>query len=102
LKNTAILSLLLAAGKDHKFFHPRFLLFDNIEDKGMETIRSHRFQKLIVELATEITVPYQVIFTTSMMNPELELEDYVIGPHYDHENKTLDLGIPSAPDRALI
>ena len=102
MKNTAILSLLLAAGSDHQFFHPRFLLFDNIEDKGMETVRSHRFQRLIVELATELTVPYQVIFTTSMMNPELELDDYIIGPKYDHDNKTLNLGIPSNPKKPLV
>jgi hypothetical protein len=27
-----------------------------------------------------------------MMNPELELDDYVIGPHYTEDNKTLDFG----------
>jgi uncharacterized Zn finger protein (UPF0148 family) len=92
LKNTAIFSLLLAAGADPLFFHPRFLLLDNIEDKGMEMIRSQLFQRLIVERATDLTVPYQVIFTTSMMNPELELQEYVIGPAYTEENRTLNLG----------
>lgn len=92
LKNTAIFSLFLAAGADPLFCHPRFLLLDNIEDKGMEMIRSQLFQRLIVERATEVTVPYQVIFTTSMMNPELELQEYVIGPAYTEKNRTLDLG----------
>ena len=91
LKNTAVLSVFLTAGNDSEFFHPRFLLLDNIEDKGMEMSRSHLFQKLIVEKATEIEMPFQVIFTTSMMNPELELEDYVIGPAYTKESKTLNL-----------
>ncbi len=90
LKNAAILGLHLAACADTDFFHPRFALFDNIEDKGMTPSRSHRFQELIVKLTTETTLPNQVIFTTSMMNPELELEDYVIGPHYTEDNKTLD------------
>lgn len=89
LKNACILSLLLAAGNDSKFFHPRFALFDNIEDKGMTTDRSHNFQKILVEMVTELKVPYQVIYTTSMMNPALELDDYVIGPHYTPENRTL-------------
>lgn len=89
LKNTAILSMFLAAGHDEGFFHPRFILLDNIEDKGMELERSHLFQKMIVEKATEIENPYQVIFTTSMMNPELELDDYVIGPKYTKQEKTL-------------
>lgn len=91
LKNSSIFSMFLAAGKDDDFFHPRFLLLDNIEDKGMETARSHLFQKLIVERATELEVPFQVIFTTSMMNPDLELDEYVIGPKYSKEHKSLDL-----------
>ncbi len=89
LKNAAIFGMFLAAGKDSQFYHPRFLLLDNIEDKGMEVQRSHLFQRLIVEQATEIDLPYQIIFTTSMMNPALELDDYVIGPHYTHEERTL-------------
>ena len=91
LKNTAIFSVFLASGIDEKFFHPRFLLMDNIEDKGMEQERSHLFQRLIVERATEIKVPYQVIFTTSMMNPELELDEFVIGPAYTREEKSLKI-----------
>lgn len=91
LKNTAIFSIFLASGVDEKFFHPRFLLMDNIEDKGMEQERSHLFQRLIVERATEIKAPYQVIFTTSMMNPELELDGYVIGPAYTREEKSLKI-----------
>lgn len=95
LKNATILALFLAASQSSGFFHPHFALFDNIEDKGMQEERSHLFQRLIVENATEIERPYQVIFTTSMMNPELELDDYVIGPAYTKENKTLNLGMPS-------
>lgn len=92
LKNTAIFSLFLAAGQDLKFHHPRFLLLDNIEDKGMEVERSYLFQEIIVKRATEIELPYQVIFTTSMMNPALELEEYTIGPSYSKDNRTLDFG----------
>jgi predicted nucleic acid-binding Zn ribbon protein/prefoldin subunit 5 len=90
LKNSAILSLFLSAGANKQFYHPRFLLLDNIEDKGMEVERTHLFQRLIVEKATELEIPYQVIFTTSMMNPELELDDYVIGPSYTREKRSLD------------
>ena len=92
LKNAAVLSLLLAAGKDMQFYHPRFLLIDNVEDKGMEEVRSHLFQRIIVERVTELEMPYQVIFTTSMMNPELESDDYTIGPAYAGENRSLDFG----------
>ena len=92
LKNAAILGMFLAAGQDEGFFHPRFTLIDNVEDKGMEIERSHLFQRIIVERATELADPYQVIFTTSMMNPELELDEYVIGPLYTSDHKTLYLG----------
>lgn len=90
LKNSSIFSIFLAAGMDSKFNHPKFLLLDNIEDKGMEVERSHLFQKLIVERATELEVPFQIIFTTSMMSEDLELDDYIIGPSYTRENKTLN------------
>ena len=92
LKNAAIFGMFLAAGEDEGFFHPRFVLIDNVEDKGMEVERSHLFQRVIVERATDLEGPYQVIFTTSMMNPELELDEYVIGPRYTSDRKTLFLG----------
>ena len=91
LKNAAVLALFLAAGNDPAFNHPRFLLIDNIEDKGMEPERSHVFQRSVVERATEVKLPYQLIYTTSMMNPELELDDYTIGPAYTSEYRSLKL-----------
>lgn len=91
LKNTVIFSMFMAAGNDEQFNHPRFILLDNVEDKGMEIERSHLFQRLIVEHSTELRERHQIIFTTSMMNPELELDEYVIGPHYTHDMRTLRL-----------
>jgi AAA domain len=91
VKNTAILSLLLAALEDEKFYHPRFILLDNIEDKGMEQSRSHNFQEIVVRASEQAHIEHQIIFTTSMMNPELDEEGYVIGPHYTHENRTLEV-----------
>lgn len=93
LKNAAIFGMFMAAGHDKKFNHPRFALLDNIEDKGMEPERSHLFQRLIVEYSTELANSHQIIFTTSMMNPKLELDEYVIGPHYTHERRTLNLKV---------
>jgi hypothetical protein len=89
LKNTAILSLFLAACYDQEFWHPRFLLMDNIEDKGMEQERSYNYQRLIVEESRKAKFAHQIIFTTSMMNPELEHSDLTVGPRYTRQNKTL-------------
>ena len=91
LKNAAVVGMLLAAGSDEQFYHPRFVLIDNIEDKGMEVERSHLFQRIVVERVTEIERPYQLIYTTSMMNPELELDAYTIGAAYTSENRSLRL-----------
>ena len=92
LKNSAVLAMFLAAGVDPEFNHPRFLLIDNVEDKGMEEARSHLFQRTIVERVTELKFPHQVIFSTSMMNPDLESDEYTIGPAYTSESRSLELG----------
>ena len=91
LKNTAILSLFLAACYDAEFWHPKFLLMDNIEDKGMEQERSHNYQRLIVEESKKAKFPHQIIFTTSMMDPALEKSGLTVGPKYTRQNKTLTL-----------
>jgi uncharacterized Zn finger protein (UPF0148 family) len=91
VKNSAILSMLMAALEDKVFYHPRFILLDNVEDKGMEQSRSHNFQEIIVRASEQAHIDHQIIFTTSMMNPALDEGDYVIGPHYTHENRTLNV-----------
>lgn len=91
VKNSAILSLLLSACQDEEFYHPRFVLFDNIEDKGMEQDRSHNFQAVIAEMSASAAIAHQIIFTTSMLNPDLNKDEYVIGPHYTHVRRTLEL-----------
>lgn len=91
LKNSAVLSIFLSACSDQQFYHPRFLLIDNIEDKGMEEPRSHRFQEIIVSQASKLNSPYQIIFTTSMMNPDLDKDEFTIGPQYTSNNRVLNL-----------
>jgi hypothetical protein len=89
-KNAAILALLLSATQDSHFYHPRFSLFDNIEDKGMEQKRSHNFQDIIVRLSEKASLEHQIILTTSMLNPDLDKAKYLVGPHYTHDQHTLD------------
>ena len=90
VKNSSILSLLLAATEDEAFHHPRFALFDNIEDKGMEQERIHNFQQVLVQRSEAAKqTPHQIIFTTTMFNPALNEDEYTIGPYYTSERRTL-------------
>lgn len=89
LKNTAIAALFSSAVSDEAFFHPRFILLDNVEDKGMETARSHNFQHILIGLSNAARLEHQIIFTTSMIAPDLDVEKYVVGPKYSHDRRTL-------------
>ena len=68
---------------------PRFILCDNMEDKGMREERSHNFQKNVVNLASLFSTQFQIIMTTSMIDTSLEVPSYTVGIHYSPENKSL-------------
>lgn len=91
VKNSFHLALLLASVRKAYFRYFRFALFDNIEDKGMEEARSRNFQKLIVEASRSTDVEHQIIFTTSMIAPELDTKEFVVGDFYTAENKSLKM-----------
>jgi len=89
LKNAFHLAVLLAACKDECFRVPCFAMFDNIEDKGMTEDRSKNFQKIIVELCSELDTEYQLIMTTSMVDDALNNETLGVGPYYATGEHTL-------------
>lgn len=89
LKNAFHLALVLASTSDREFRYPRFALFDNIEDKGMEEERSHHFQRLVVDYSANAEGEHQIIFTTSKIAPELDVPDLTIGRHYKLSSKSL-------------
>ena len=58
----------------------------------MNPQRSGIFQKNIVELAESSSMKdFQIIFTTSMIAEELDVDKYTIGEKYTPTNKTLNL-----------
>ncbi|MCY1030983.1 AAA family ATPase [Corallococcus sp. BB11-1] len=89
IKNSFHLALLLASTKNAFFRYPRFALFDNIEDKGMEEARSKNFQKIIIESSRALDIDHQIIFTTSMIAPEFNTPDLVVGDFYKRDHKSL-------------
>lgn len=92
LKNSFHLAVLAASLADARFLLPRFMMFDNIEDKGMRPERSWNFQNLICNTSAEAKTKHQIIFTTSMVDPALEGTAFVVGPPYTKEYRTLRIG----------
>jgi hypothetical protein len=80
---------LAAATKDSIFRHPRFVIIDTIEDKGMEPERSHNFQNQILRVSREAKVDHQIIYATAMISPDLDSEEFTIGKFSTRDDRTL-------------
>lgn len=92
LKNSLLLALFRASLFDPVFNLPRFMLMDNIEDKGLVQERSWNFQRLIVETSEGAPVEHQIIFSTSKIAPELADSPMVVGGKYSKARRTLNIG----------
>lgn len=89
LKNSIRFGIFFASLELEFMRYPRFIICDNIEDKGMTEERSHNFQRNLVKLAKSISTDFQMILTTSMIDVSLEIPDYIVGEHYSPVNKSL-------------
>ncbi len=89
LKSAFVLGMHLAACKDKEFRHPRFIMLDTIEDKGMEAARSQNFQALCAELVSNVGVESQVVFGTAMIAPELDNDEFTVGRSYTRDSPSL-------------
>jgi hypothetical protein len=89
LKNSFLLGLFIAALNDDDFNLPRFILMDNIEDKGMVQERSWNFQRLMIKASEATKKSHQLIFATSKIAPELAGTPLVVGGKYTRERHSL-------------
>jgi peptidoglycan hydrolase CwlO-like protein len=89
LKNAILFSLFFASTQLDFFRYPRFILCDNMEDKGMEKERTQNFQNLLTSISDKIEQEHQIIFTTSMIADKLNNTPYCVGVEYDRNNKSL-------------
>ncbi len=89
LKNSFLAAFLYAAANDPLFSHPRILIMDTVEDKGMEPGRSKNFQKLLRDMSDMAKSEHQIIIATSMIAEELNEPKYTVGEYYTHTNRTL-------------
>lgn len=91
MKNSFHLAILQESIWDEQMRYPRLLLMDNIEDKGMGPKRSQNFQRLLVRSLEGVEQKYQIIMTTSMIDPDLNESGYCVGPYYEKGMHTLQL-----------
>lgn len=90
LKNSARFAIFIASLSLPKMRYPRFILCDNMEDKGIELARVHNFQKILIEYLSEFeNNEYQAIYTTSFIPEELNNAKYCVGEFYTEENPSL-------------
>lgn len=90
-KNAVLFSIFFASLELKFFRYPRFILCDNMEDKGMEKIRTQNFQDLITTMSDKYEQEHQIIFTTSMISDNLNNKPYCVGREYEKTNKTLNI-----------
>ena len=94
LKNCVRFAIFFASLELDYFRYPKFILCDNIEDKGMVEARSKNFQRNIVRLANSEEFKdkkFQIIMATSMIAEELDIPEYTVGEKYTKGNKSLKL-----------
>lgn len=96
IKNSLMLGILKSAMEDPKMQYPKFLIQDNGEDKGMVGDRVRHFQEIMAEWSDSKTIDHQIILTTSTINPELETDEYMVGPKYTKLSRTLDFILPAS------
>lgn len=91
-KNAVLFSIFFTSLEYNFMRYPRFILCDNMEDKGMEKERTQNFQEIITNLSDEYLSKgkdHQIIFTTSMISDKLNNSKYCVGEYYGTDNKTL-------------
>lgn len=91
LRNSFLAAFHFASVADSQFGHPRFMLMDTIEDKGMEPNRSKNFQRALAKRSDDANSEHQIIIATSMIAEELDIDKYVVGNYYTHQNRTLNI-----------
>lgn len=89
MKNSFAAATLLSSLSDSRFCLPRWMLFDNIEDKGMVEERSWNFQRLLVKRSLDEKRSHQIIFTTSKIAPEFAGSELVVGRKYTRASPSL-------------
>lgn len=58
---------------------------------GMEKNRSHNLQRIIVDECAKYNHPFQLIFATSEVTPEIEESNLVVSRYFEPSSRSLDV-----------
>ncbi|HEY0669166.1 MAG TPA: AAA family ATPase [Sphingobacteriaceae bacterium] len=90
LKTSARFAIFLASLQNNDMRYPRFILCDNMEDKGIEEGRAQNFQHIIInEAEKQPGSEYQMIYTTSFLPLDLSGTSYLVGEYYTKDSPSL-------------
>lgn len=101
LKNAFFFSLFLLSLKHSSVRYPRFIVMDNLEDKGLQDDRVQQFHQDIISHSQESSVKHQIIFTarSEVITDALEKSGMCIGKNFDGNNNQYSLEFSRAPSR---
>jgi len=94
LKNSIMFAFFFASLKLNSMNYPKLIICDNIEDKGMEELRSRNFQLNLFKKSQQFSqIDHQMIISTSMIEPSLNVPEICIGDFYTNESKSLKINL---------
>ncbi len=100
LKNAFFFSLFLLSLKHSSVRYPRFIIMDNLEDKGLQDDRVQQFHQDIIKHSEETQVKHQIIFTarSEVITEELEQSGMCIGENFDGNQNKYSLNFARASE----
>jgi tetrahydromethanopterin S-methyltransferase subunit B len=101
LKNAFFFSLFLLSLKHSSVRYPRFIVMDNLEDKGLQDDRVQQFHQDIIGLSKESKVKHQIIFTarSEVITDDLEKSGMCIGGNFDGNTNNYSLEFSRSPSK---
>lgn len=94
LKNAFFFSIFLTSlHKDLDVRYPRFVILDNVEDKGLETNRIQQFHRDVIEKSKDSDIEHQIIITarSEVVTDEIRNSGMVVGKEYNTVQKKYSL-----------
>ena len=94
LKNAFFFSIFLTSlHKDLDVRYPRFVILDNVEDKGLETNRIQQFHRDVIEKSKDSDIEHQIIITarSEVVTDEIRNSGMVVGKEYKKKKKKYSL-----------